>query len=367
MSTESVVISLFEHYPLLRRKLPRAPLGEFPTPVRKLDVLGDVLGAGQLYIKRDDLFGKVYGGNKIRKLEFIVGRALESGAREVLTFGYPGYKHPLATAICAQQVGLKCTCMMLPDAGGDRARRNLLVELRCGAELHQHRKPLLFSKAAFVILRRLLRSGHLPWFISGSRSCPRGTVGYVNAAFELKDQVTRGEAPEPDLVYVPLGTMGTAVGLALGLKAAGMRSRVVAVRAASEMSPHPRKMAALYDRTVRLIRSADPSFPGFGLSRDDLDVRHGFAGVGNGLFDERAEEARSRIETSEGIKFDWLYARKALACLLDDAGKGRLKDKVVLFWNTYDSRDLSDIIAGVHYRELPRSFHRYFEGDADPK
>jgi len=217
-------------------------------------------------------------------------------------------------------------------------------------------KPLLFSKTAFVFLRRLLRSGRLPWFISGSRSCPRGTVGYVNAAFEFRDQVARGEAPEPDLIYVPLGTMGTAVGLALGLKAAGMRSRVVAVRA-----------AALYERTTRLIRSADPSFPGFGLSRDDLDVRHGFAGVDDGLFDERAAEARSRIETSEGINFDWLYARKALACLLDDAGKGRLKDKVVLLWNTYDSRDMSDIIAGVHYRELPRSFHRYFEGDADPK
>jgi 1-aminocyclopropane-1-carboxylate deaminase/D-cysteine desulfhydrase-like pyridoxal-dependent ACC family enzyme len=364
MSTESGEIALFRHYPGLASRMPRVPLGEFPTPVRGLDGLGSDGEAGRLYIKRDDLAGRVYGGNKLRKLEFILGRVLESGARDVLTFGFPGFKHHLVTAVCARQVGLKCICMMLPDAGGALARRNLLAELRFGAELHQQRNlPLLLAETACVLARRGLRTGRLPRLVRGSQSSSLGTVGYVNAAFELRDQVSRGEAPEPDLVYVPLGTMGTAVGLALGFKASGMRSRVVAVRAADEAQVGPERIARLFEATVRRLRSADPSFPRVDLARGDLDVRHDYYGRLHSL-DGRAQEARSRILSAEGIELDPHYTEKSLDCLLEDREKGQLRDRVALFWNTFDSRDMSDIIAGVDYRELPRSFHRYFEDGA---
>lgn len=364
MSAGSVEITLFRHYPRLASTMPRVPLGDFPTPVRRLDVLGGDRDAGRLYIKRDDLAGGVYGGNKLRKLEFIMGRVVESGARDVVTFGYPGYKHPLITAVCARQVGLGCICMMLPDAGGALARRNLLVELHFGAELHQQRNlPLLLAETACVLARRVLRAGRLPRLVRGSLSSRLGTVGYVNAAFELWDQVSRGEAPEPDLVYVPLGTMGTAVGLAIGFRAAGMRSRVVAVRAAEEEQVGPDRILRLFDGTVRLLHSADPAFPRVELAEDCLDVRHEYYGRQHSL-GGRAEEARGRILSAEGIELDPRYTGKSLDCMLEDWERGQLRDRTALFWNTYDSRDMSDIIAGVDYRRLPRSFHRYFEDGA---
>ena len=96
-------------------KLPYVSLGEFPTTVEKLDRLGGGIGIEHLYIKRDDLSGKVYGGNKIRRLEFLLGHALRAKVKEVLTFGYAGSNHALATAIYAQQVGLKSISMLMPQ------------------------------------------------------------------------------------------------------------------------------------------------------------------------------------------------------------------------------------------------------------
>ena len=130
------MIPLFEQYPLLQEKLPYISLGEFPTPIQRLDQLGAKLKIGQLYIKRDDLSGKIQGGNKIRKLEFILGSALRSGAKEVITFGGAGSNHALATAIYAQQVGLKSISMLMPQPNANYVRRNLAMSHYYGAELH---------------------------------------------------------------------------------------------------------------------------------------------------------------------------------------------------------------------------------------
>ncbi|MFC1537646.1 pyridoxal-phosphate dependent enzyme, partial [Gemmatimonadota bacterium] len=100
------MIPLFEHYPLIKDKIPYVSLAEIPTPVEKLSRLGRDIGLDHLYIKRDDLSGNLYGGNKIRKLEFILGHILHTNAKEVLTFGFAGSNHALSTAVCAKQVGL---------------------------------------------------------------------------------------------------------------------------------------------------------------------------------------------------------------------------------------------------------------------
>ena len=142
------MIPLFEHYHLLAHKLPYVSLGEFPTPVQKLNQLGRQLGLDNLFIKRDDLSGKVYGGNKIRKLEFLLGDALRIGAKEVLTFGSAGSNHALATAIYARQLGLKSISMLVPQPNAHYVRRNLLMSYHCGAELH------LYSNIRFIYATR---------------------------------------------------------------------------------------------------------------------------------------------------------------------------------------------------------------------
>jgi len=365
------MIPLFEYYPPLEDKLPYVSLGEFPTPVQKLDRLGEDLGINNLYIKRDDLSGKVYGGNKIRKLEFLLGNALRTGVKEVLTFGGAGSNHALATAIYAQQVGLKSISMLIHQPNAHYVRHNLLMSHYCGAELHLYPNipvimPLTTPLVAYQLLRHRLKYGRSPQVIPTGGSSPLGVIGFVNAAFELKEQIMKGEMPEPDYIYVAAGTTGTAVGLMLGLRAANLKSRVISVRVTGENLANSTKMVKLIRRTNYLLHSLDMSFPELEFSEVDTDFRHNFFGQQYALFTKEGMEAVNRMKESEGIKLDGTYTGKAFAALIDDVNKQDLRDKVVLFWNTLNSRDFSDAIATVDYHQLPGCFHRYFEEEVQP-
>jgi D-cysteine desulfhydrase len=138
---------------------------------------------------------------------------------------------------------------------------------------------------------------------------------------------------------------------------------VVSVYARDEKEIDEKKIGQLCDKTALLLHSLDPSFPRLECSDEDLDIRHDFVGRGYACPTEEGLKAVNQIEKSEGIRLDSTYTGKALACLLADAEKRYLRDKVVLFWNTYNSRDFSDAIATVDYHRLPQSFHRYFERD----
>jgi len=211
------MIPLFEQYSLLRERLPYISLGELPTPVQKLEQLGTELGVSQLYIKRDDLSGKLYGGNKPRKLEFILGSALRSGTKEVITFGGAGSNHALATAIYARQAGLKSISMLMLQPNARYVRRNLLMSHYCGAELHScgaqlesvRNMPLVYLATICKLLQCRLKSGCFPQLIPPGGSSALGVIGFVNAALELKEQIANGDIPEPEYIYVACGTMGT--------------------------------------------------------------------------------------------------------------------------------------------------------------
>jgi D-cysteine desulfhydrase len=192
-------------------------------------------------------------------------------------------------------------------------------------------------------------------------SSPLGVIGFVNAAFELHEQILKGEMPEPDYIYIPSGSMGTAAGLILGLKALNLKAQVVAIRVNSESVVNAGSMVKLIGQTNRMLSSLDPSFPHLKFSGADFDIRHGFFGKQYALFTPEGMEAASLAEKYAGIKLEGTYTGKAFAALMDDAKKSKLKDKVILFWNTYNSREFPQIIDGIDYHLLPRCFHRYFE------
>src|SRR5262249_7915552 len=219
-------LAIERRFPALHGKLARVPLTTLPTRVHRLDRLAHAIGAEQLWVKRDDESGALYGGNKPRKLEFLLGDALADRKTAVLTFGGIGTHHGLATAICARAVGLRAILVLLKQPVTEQVRRCLLLDHAAGAELHYAPTvPLLTAPGLRVCGRELLR-GELPYIIPTGGSSPVGTLGYVNAAFELHEQITRGELPEPAWIFVPMGSGGTVAGLVLGAKLAGLRSRV---------------------------------------------------------------------------------------------------------------------------------------------
>ncbi len=360
-------IPLFKDYPRLAGQLPHVSLGRFPTSAEKLEQVGNAIGLNHLYIKRDDLSGDIYGGNKVRKLEFLLGDAQRRNAKEVITFGFAGSNHALATALYANQLGLGSTSLLLPQVNAHYVRRNLLASHYFKADLRFYKNwTLLGLGLLHQLLRRRVKHGTFPRVIPGGGSCPLGVCGYVNAALELKAQIVAGELPEPDFIYVPLGSMGTAVGLTLGLKAAGLKCRIIAVRVIEKRLANAKKMARLFQDTASFLRKLDPAFPNLLLHEVDWTIRDDCLGSGYARFTEKAMKAASLMRERAGIILNGTYSAKAFSALLEDAEKQVLKGKMVLFWNTYNSRDLSKFAAEVDYHQLPKAFHRYFEEDVQP-
>ncbi|MCL4692821.1 MAG: pyridoxal-phosphate dependent enzyme [Candidatus Hydrogenedentes bacterium] len=342
-------------------------MGLFPTPITRCNELETQFDLSALHIKRDDLSGEVYGGNKVRKLEFLLGKALQDGVKEVLTFGFTGSNHALATAIYAQKVGLRSISMFLPQPNSRSLRRNLLLGYHSGAELHEYsNRRALTVGTVYQSVRHWARTGRKPMIVPPGGSSPLGIVGIVNAAFELADQVKAGAMTEPDLIYVAVGSMGTAVGLRIGLEAAGLRSEVVPIRVIDNSLANPSRMRTLAHDSVAYLRACDPSFPTCERALSEYTLREEFFGTQYALHTEEGMEAIRLLREAEGIGLDGTYSGKAFAALVDDAKKGMCSGKTVLFWDTFNSRDPWSALGELDHANLPRRFHRYFKEPVQP-
>ncbi|AXQ29808.1 pyridoxal-phosphate dependent enzyme [Solimonas sp. K1W22B-7] len=346
---------LLTAYRALAAALPVAGLLAGPTPVERL------AGGDSLFLKRDDLTATDYGGNKIRKLDFLLAAAKARGARELLTFGYAGSNFVAATAWHGRKLGLDTLAYLLPQPGAAYVADNLAIGLHAGAELRELPDDKRIIAAALLrSARSLVRRGRLPEWIPPGGSAPVGVAGYINAAFELRQQVNAGLLPEPELIYVAFSSMGTVAGLSLGLELAGLRSRIVAVQVVDHRYAGPQKLQRLIERTRSHLHSIDSGFRRRATSPERISIRDEFFGSGYARPTPQTRAAVARFEAASGARADSAYSGKALACLYQDLDAGELYGRDVLFWHTFNAHPLP---AGVSHPEparIPESLRHYF-------
>jgi 1-aminocyclopropane-1-carboxylate deaminase/D-cysteine desulfhydrase-like pyridoxal-dependent ACC family enzyme len=291
--------------------------------------VGDV-AIRHLSVKRDDLSSTAYGGNKARKLDFFLGKAIAERRRAVITFGAYGSNHALATAIHGKAVGLEPHAILSPQSPTAYARATLLAHAGLGTHLH----PIEGwdgSAACDRLVRELSsRDGVEPLVVPMGGSSALGAAAFANAAVELLDQ------REPDLVYAAAGTLGTVVGLAVGFAAARARTRVMAPRVTEATVANDAVAAELARETVSLLSSLDRSFPDLVPSALPLELRHDFFEPGYAIPTPEGEAAVA-LARDFGVKLETTYTGKAMAALLADAADGRLAETDVVFWNTFSS------------------------------
>lgn len=364
---QTYMLSLFHTYPDLYNKLNFISLGKYPAPVRKLKRLGRVLGLNDLYIKDDGCIGTHYGGNKVRKLEFLLGRASKLKAKEILTFGYAGSNHALATTIYAKHLGIKCTSILFGQPNAQYVRNNLLMCHQFGGELVHCKNPIiLMSKTFHHLLSCLIKNNHLPYIIPAGGTSILSVIGYVNAVFELKEQIITGVLPEPDIIYVAGGTMGTAAGLILGSIAAGLNCHVNIIKVTKSPLISSRLIMILLKRTYRFLKSMESSFPGCSFDKSNIKINNNYVGSGYAYFTNQGMDAVDLMKSLEGLQLEGTYTGKTVAAVIDDAEKGCLANKKVLFWNTFNTCQFSDSTKSIDYRQLPETFHHYFEKAVQP-
>ena len=340
-------LPLFAFYPTLKTNIPYLSLGSFPTPIQRVATLERVYSIQNFFIKQDSMSGgmnvdgiQLFGGNKVRKLEFLLADALYHNAESVLTFGCIGSNHAVATATYAQQCGLRCYCMLTPQSDSLVVQRNLALMQAADAEIIPSGSSLLRKHntiETFIHSKNI--HGDYPYFIPTGGSTALGAVGFVNAAFELGAQIKAGFLPEPDYIYVAAGSFGTTVGLSLGLKAAGIKSQIIAVCIEPEIISGSvvQEINSLFKQTNELLHSHDATFSLFESGADNVTVIYDFSGTAYGLSTQEAISAIHEAQEHENIIFDGTYTGKAFAALIAHAHTGMLKNKNVLFWNTFCS------------------------------
>jgi D-cysteine desulfhydrase len=361
---------LFVAYPSLRGKLSYSHFADLPTPIHECKNLNKQLNIN-LFVKQDGLSGsyderghRLVGGNKVRKLQYFLADALAQQCSTVITLGYSGSNHALQTAVYAQLLGLKCITILKPQPNSPIVRQNLLLQKAFGAHMLSTNFCRSLREFPVEVLLELKKQeeGKLPYLIPLGGSSALGSLGFVEAVFELQEQIRQNLLPNPDHIYITLGSGGTAAGLLVGIKLAGLRTKVHLVIDEPEDVPGFMEhiTTQLFEETAALLHDLDSNIPLVHLSKDDYIIDSSHTGSGYGVETSECRTAMKLIKEQENITLDQTYTGKCFAALCADA-KEKCIAGTVLFWNTFCGEDMSTITSTIDYHSLPQAFHGYFE------
>lgn len=290
-----------------------------PTPVHELSALREELGGGpRLLIKRDDVIPFGFGGNKVRKLEYVLADAADAGADTLVTVGGVQSNHARATAAAAAVLGMKCV-LVINGAAQDKPTANALLDQLLGAEIEYIPSRNERAAASERVMARLRAEGRTPFFIPLGASNSTGAIGFVNALGELV-----GQGVKPDVIVHAASSGGTLAGLVAGVALMRLDMRIIGVSADDSASD-------ITAGVTRIIRGIDElsDFDG-AIEVDDTRV-----GGGYGVPTDASREAQLLAARREGIFVDHTYTAKALGALIAYVREKQFSpDQTVLFWHT---------------------------------
>jgi D-cysteine desulfhydrase len=311
---------------MLTQRLARVSIAHLPTPLEPLHRLTAQLGGPELWIKRDDQTGLATGGNKARKLEFLVADALAQGADTLITAGAAQSNHARQTAAAARKFGLDCT-LVLRGEEPPLVQGNLLLDRLLGADIAWGGdRPL--SEAMDQMAEKLQAAGHRPYVVPYGGSNPTGASGYVAAMEELLAQCTERDLYF-DHVVLASSSGGTQAGLMVGAQALEYGGRILGISIDLKADALQHRLADLATATAKHL--------GLGMAfvPQDSCVEDAYLGGGYGVVGDLEREALHTMARTEGVLLDPVYTGRAFGGLLDLVKRGGFgQHERVLFWHT---------------------------------
>lgn len=304
------------------KELPRLRFAHLPTPVEAMPRLSALLGGPRLLVKRDDQTGLALGGNKTRKLEFLVAEAQANGARTLITAGALQSNHCRQTAAAAAHLGFACELVLVGEPPAAPSA-NLLLDTLLGAEIHWTSRAQR-DAALQRVFEQAWAAGRRPFLIPYGGSSATGAAGYVFAMRELLEQ-----GVHPDWLVFASSSGGTQAGLVAGARLFGFRGKVLGISVDEPQSVLQARVAAIAGQTADALGEKITFLP------EEVLVNADYLGGGYGVLGDGEREAVRLFAHSEGLLLDPVYTGRAAAGLVDLARKGSFgKDETVLFWHT---------------------------------
>lgn len=321
-------------------KMPRVLLANLPTPLDEAVNLRKRIGGPRLLIKRDDLTGLGTGGNKLRKLEYLLGDALAKGADTVVTSGAIQTNHGRLTAAACAKLGLKCILVMTEQDTkyyeGNRILQVLFGAEEVFADVNYNILPEKLDKEKLragdvkitEIMERLKNEGHVPYLIPRGGRSLQGTAGYCNAMVELNYQLcSRGI--HVDHLIVPGATCSTLTGISLGAKICSMDVKIHGVALSRSVEEGKSMVEEEFNKDSKAM-----GYP-FRINRSEITIYGDYIGKGYGIMTKAGQRAIRLLAETEGILLDPVYTSKTMSAYLDFVEKGVFNnEETVVFFHT---------------------------------
>jgi D-cysteine desulfhydrase family pyridoxal phosphate-dependent enzyme len=303
--------------------IPRLHFAHLPTSIEELPRLSEELGGPRISVKRDDQTGLAFGGNKTRKLEFLVAEALEQGARMLISGGALQSNHCRQTAAAAARFGLDCT-LVLNGEMPDKPTANLLLDQLFGAEIVTITDRAYRDQTLQATYEKAVADGRKPYLVTYGGSSPTGALGYAFAMKELMEQNIHAD-------WIVFGTSsgGTHAGLVLGQRVFGFKGKVLGISIDEPEEWLKTRVSALAsDASEKLGKRID-------FTRDDVLANAEYCKAGYGVLTDAERESIKLFAKHEGLLLDPVYTGRAAAGMIDLIRKGFFKkDETILFWHT---------------------------------
>ena len=305
---------------MLLSRFPRVSLAHLPTPLELMPRLSEHLGGPNIYVKRDDCTGLGTGGNKTRKLEFLMADAIAQNADVIITQGAVQSNHARQTAAAACKMGMECE-LIFEQRIDDPAEAylnsgNILLDRIFGANLRDVDKGSDMDAAMEEVAEELRRDGKTPYIIPGGGSNRIGALGYVDCALEFMAQANR-EGIVIDHVIHATGSAGTQAGLLAGLKATNANIPLLGIGVNAPQQEQEEKVYKLALETAEYIGAAGV------VAREDVVANCDYVGDGYGIPTQAMNDAVMLLARLEGLLFDPVYSGKGLAGMIDLVQKGQ--------------------------------------------
>ena len=319
-------------------RFPRVHLAHLPTPLERMDRLSEALGGPEIWIKRDDCTGLSTGGNKRRKLEFLMAEAQSEGADLVMTQGATQSNHARQTAAFAARLGMNCH-ILLEDRTGYKDENynhngNVLLDVLHGATYETRNAGLDMNAEMESVAENFRKQGKKVYTIPGGGSNTTGALGYANCALELVGQANDRGLVIDHIVHAT-GSTGTQAGLVTGLKALNANIPVMGISVRAAKAAQEENVFKLASATAEVL-----GCPGV-VSAQDIAANSDYVGEGYGLPTEAGIDAIRMFAKLEGLLLDPVYSSKGAAGLIDLIRKGHYKKgERVVFLHTGGSVSL---------------------------
>jgi len=313
-------------------RFPRLHFAHLPTPLEPLKNLSKLLNGPNIFIKRDDCTGLATGGNKTRKLEFLMGDALQKKADTIITQGATQSNHTRQTVAISSKLGMRCE-IVLEDRTQSKDQDylengNVLLDKLFGANIRSVPSGTDINSEMLKIADDIYKKGGKPYIIPGGGSNPIGALGYINCAMELVGQLN-DRSLRIDHLVLATGSAGTQAGLVVGMEGTRSGIPVLGISVNTNKETQEKKVFELSEKTCEFIGITDS------VKREKVVANGDYVGLGYGQPTEGMIEAVELLAREEGILLDPVYSGKGMAGLIDLIRKGKFqKTQNVVFLHT---------------------------------